>query len=78
MKVHELITLLSRCPAGCDVEIAAGDMIAEPITEVQLQSDVEDTVFIFAGDPEVMDSENAPICRLSELIARTRHEPAGS
>lgn len=71
MKVHQLITLLLKCPAGCDVEIAAGSMIAEPITEVQVQTDSDDTVFIFGGDPEIMTEESEPIGRLSALIAKS-------
>lgn len=73
MKVHQLITELLKCPAGCDVEIACGDMVAEPIREIQHQQDAAETVFLFAGDPVVMHPETCEsICRLSELIvART-------
>lgn len=69
MKVHELITLLSQCPSDCDVQIAAGPMIAEDIIEVEIPKDPEETCFLFGGeDPEILNDECYSIGRLSTLI----------
>ena len=70
MKVHELITLLSRCAAGSDVQIASGPMVSEDIIEVQETTNPGDICFLFGGeDPEIMDDDSETIGRLSDLIA---------
>lgn len=70
MKVHELITILARCPAGSDVQIASGPMVAEDICDVEIPGTPEETCFLFGGpDPEIMNEDSEVIGNLSELIA---------
>lgn len=79
MTASNLIDLLKTCHPDCQVQIAAGPMVAEDIVEVFIPPHHEETCFIFGGDdPEIMNAECSIIGRLSDLTTAYLAEQSAS